>query len=82
LGEHLLCKQGVSGSIPLSSTRTHSLFPDRRHVGWFDIRLTPIWKQARQLAGFSTAQGRAVRENDETVWMFDNEIDWVIAHRA
>jgi hypothetical protein len=49
---------------------------------WFDIRLTPIWKQARQLAGFSTARGRAVRENDETVWMFDNEIDWVIAHRA
>ena len=32
--------------------------------------------------GFSTAQGRAVRENDVTVWMFDNEIDWVIAHRA
>lgn len=22
LGEHLLCKQGVSGSIPLSSTNT------------------------------------------------------------
>jgi hypothetical protein len=33
-------------------------------------------------AGFSTASGRAVRETDETVWMFDNEIDWVIAHRA
>jgi hypothetical protein len=36
-----------------------------------------IWQ-----TGFSTAQGRAVRETDETVWMFDNEIDWVIAHRA
>jgi hypothetical protein len=34
------------------------------------------------VTGFSTAQGRAVREKDETVWMFDNEIDWVIAHRA
>ena len=32
--------------------------------------------------GFYTASGRAVRETDETVWMFDNEIDWVIAHRA
>jgi hypothetical protein len=32
--------------------------------------------------GFLTASGRAVRETDETVWMFDNEIDWVIAHRA
>ena len=30
MGEHLLCKQGVSGSIPLSSTIFHSLFPDRR----------------------------------------------------
>jgi len=29
-------------------------------------------------AGFSTASGRAVRETDETVWMFDNEIDWVM----
>jgi hypothetical protein len=29
-------------------------------------------------AGFSTALGRAVRETDETVWMFDNEIDWVM----
>ena len=27
--------------------------------------------------GFLTASGRAVRETDETVWMFDNEIDWV-----
>ena len=34
------------------------------------------------LEGFYTASGRAVRETDETVWMFDNEIDWVIAHRA
>jgi hypothetical protein len=32
--------------------------------------------------GFSTASGRAVRETGEAVWMFDNEIDWVIAHRA
>jgi hypothetical protein len=31
--------------------------------------------------GFSTALGRAVRETDETVWMFDNEIDWVMRIR-
>ena len=26
LGEHLLCKQGVIGSIPISSTRLNSIF--------------------------------------------------------
>ena len=30
LGEHLLCKQGVNGSIPFSSTSNSiELFPDR-----------------------------------------------------
>jgi hypothetical protein len=43
-------------------------------TGWPGLR---TW-----LEGFYTASGRAVRETDETVWMFDNEIDWVIAHRA
>ncbi len=37
LGEHLLCKQGVSGSIPLSSTKScphgESLRTARRTIG-------------------------------------------------
>jgi hypothetical protein len=49
----------------------------------FEGQREPIWKQAapsRKIwqAGFSTALGRAVRETAETVWMFDNEIDWVM----
>ena len=43
-------------------------------TGWLGLRI--------RLEGFYSASGRAVRETDETVWMFDNEIDWVIAHRA
>ena len=66
--------------------KIHSLFPDRRQfevrvqsdadleTGRLGLRIGPT--------GFYTASGRAVRETDETVWMFDNEIDWVIAHRA
>ena len=33
LGEHLLCKQGVSGSIPLSSTICFVLTPDKAPDG-------------------------------------------------
>jgi len=99
LGEHLLCKQGVNGSIPFSSTITprriliHCFqIASRLHSGELlasplEEQREPIWKQVKSdpriwPTGFSTAQGRAVRETDETVWMFDNEIDWVIAHRA
>jgi hypothetical protein len=44
--------------------------------------VTPIWRQAGQsfetdLAGFFTASGRALDDNNDKVWMFDNEIDWV-----
>ena len=86
LGEHLLCKQGVNGSIPFSSTKTHSLFPDRRQFEGIiqsDADLETGGSGLRiGLIGFYTTSGWAVRETDETVWMFDNEIDWVIAHRA
>jgi hypothetical protein len=97
LGEHLLCKQGVNGSIPFSSTITPrqilihcfqiaSRFHGRKFlILRFEEQREPIWKQVKSgpriwPTGFSTAQGRAVRETDETVWMFDNEVDWVIAH--
>ena len=52
LGEHLLCKQGVNGSIPLSSTNTLmlSLVVSRKclvrlKVAWlntYDLRLTTV----------------------------------------
>ena len=34
------------------------------------------------LAGFLLRLRAGRPRKDETVWMFDNEIDWVIAHRA
>ena len=48
--------------------------------------VTTIWKQEGQVFGpgwkvsYRLRAGRS--QKDETVWMFDNEIDWVIAHRA
>jgi hypothetical protein len=77
LGERVLCKHEVSGSIPLSSTKTHSLFPDRRHFG--DADLETGWADLSRSgpAGFFTASGRALDDNNDKVWMFDNEIDWV-----
>jgi hypothetical protein len=72
LGEHLLCKQGVIGSIPISSTKTHSLFPNRRH----EQVMTPIWKQA-VMAGFNSPRA-GLSWQHKKVWMFDNEIDWVM----
>jgi len=40
--------------------------------------VTPIWEQAGNSGRFPTAPGRAVSIKNETVWMFDNEIDWVM----
>jgi hypothetical protein len=43
--------------------------------------VTPIWKQANSSAGFYRPRAGRL-ENNKMVWMFDNEIDWVIAHLA
>jgi len=43
--------------------------------------MTPIWKQASSSAGFYRLRA-GLLENNKTVWMFDNEIDWVIQGRA
>jgi hypothetical protein len=40
--------------------------------------VTPIWKQANSSAGFYRPRAGRL-ENNKMVWMFDNEIDWVIA---
>ena len=38
-------------------------------TGWQSFETDP--------AGFFTASGRALDDNNDKVWMFDNEIDWV-----
>ena len=82
LGEHLLCKQGVTGSIPVSSTKSHSLFPVRRHKKAAKLSsVTATWKQAARrkqswAAGFQEPQGSALPAKGRAL-MFDNEIDWV-----
>jgi hypothetical protein len=48
LGEHLLCKQGVIGSIPISST-----ILIYRFLIVATYKVTPIRKQAAQAAGFT-----------------------------
>jgi hypothetical protein len=53
------------------------MFPDRRRR-----YATPIRKQAGRSfeTGWQvyTASGRAFSATNEKVWMFDNEIDWVM----
>jgi hypothetical protein len=56
------------------------MFPDRRR-----ICATPIRKQAGRSfeTGWQvyTASGRAFSTTSEKVWIFDNEIDWVMRIR-
>ena len=77
LGEHLLCKQGVNGSIPFSSTISHSLFPVGRLVARQDADPEIV---QRKLKGFQ-ASGLCVAKTRHLKF-FDNEIDWVIQGRA
>ena len=78
LGEHLLCKQGVSGSIPLSSTILIHCFPiaavlqERRRFG---NRLDRSQDLVRQVSHRLRA---GLLAKVSKVWMFDNEIDWVM----
>ena len=89
LGEHLLCKQGVSGSIPLSSTK-FSFTVSRSPPGWCshgqpknnDADLETERTHPRMSSkGFLPPQGGPFAKRRYGL-MFDNEIDWVIAHRA
>ena len=45
-------------------------------------KATPIWRQAGQANEIGWQVSHRLRagylEKDETVWMFDNEIDWVM----
>jgi hypothetical protein len=75
LGEHLLCKQGVIGSIPISSTRLIQCFEIAV------IKMAAISKHAELLGRFLQPQGW-VFSAKEKIWMFDNEIDWVMRIRC
>jgi hypothetical protein len=63
LGERVLCKHEVSGSIPLSSTKLIRCFQIAAIV-----LVTPIWKQAASLrtgpAGFYRLRA-GLRENEQ-----------------
>ena len=64
-------------------TKSNSMLPDRRRHN----RLRSGSRLGISPSGLgrpvSTAPGRAfLNETTQKVWMFDNEIDWVIAHRA
>jgi hypothetical protein len=74
LGEHLLCKQGVIGSIPISSTKNSSFTVSR---SLSSLWMMPIWKQAKASAGFYRLRAGSL-DNNKVGWMFDNEIDWVM----
>ena len=43
--------------------------------------MTSIWKQANSSAGFYRLRA-GLPENNRKVWMFDNEIDWVMRIRC
>ena len=48
LGEHLLCKQGVNGSIPFSSTK--AFWAARADPSCFALRISPAGLDARKTA--------------------------------
>ena len=78
----MLCKHEVSGSIPLSSTIIIQCFLIAAVCFGIPERWAPIRKQAGRSfeTGWQvyTASGRAFSATNEKVWMFDNEIDWVM----
>ena len=45
LGEHLLCKQGVTGSIPVSSTNLFEILPKGGHPQQRGWHAQPYWSK-------------------------------------
>ena len=60
LGEHLLCKQGVSGSIPLSSTKSRRRRRRRRRRGRQGRRPTPRAAMVAQQSACGSVQEKAL----------------------
>ena len=78
LGEHLLCKQGVIGSIPISSTKLFRLKCSKMNFLALAKRL--IFEQALPVSSFRRAElesalWRALLRS--SVLFFDNELHWV-----
>ena len=79
----MLCKHEVTGSIPVSSTKTqfansHSLVLARRHSRlWRRPRDRPSSLSGLVLAGFMSLRARASSQKKGEAMMFDNKIDWV-----
>jgi hypothetical protein len=65
--------EGCRAVAEAKADNSHSMFPDRCR-----IFATPIRKQARNNWQVYTAPGRAWSITNDQVWMFDNEIDWVM----
>ena len=55
LGEHLLCKQGVVGSIPSSSTNPQCRFYCDAHRKMFAVQCNRHWRlsQSARIRGYS-----------------------------
>jgi hypothetical protein len=69
--------EGCRAVAEAKADNSHSMFPDRRRL----LRR----RSGDRLAGLNetgwqvtTAPGRVFSETNEKVWMFDNEIDWVM----
>ena len=75
--------QGCRAGAEAEADKSNSMLPDRRRHN----RLRSGSRLGISPSGLgrpvSTAPGRAfLNETTQKVWMFDNEIDWVIARRA
>jgi hypothetical protein len=71
LGEHLLCKQGVIGSIPISSTMSP-------RIRCFLIAIIKVVSIRKQAFGPGFHDLRVSDFSNKVAQLFDNEIDWVI----
>ena len=70
----MLCKHEVTGSIPVSSTKSRSCFP----IGVFaSIRDINPEADSLQSELVSTASGRDLKAQALRLTMFENEMNWV-----
>ena len=70
----MLCKHEVTGSIPVSSTKSRSCFS----IDAFCVNaMASIQKQARASEQVSTASGRDLKAQASRLKMFDNKMNWV-----
>jgi hypothetical protein len=73
LGEHLLCKQGVSGSIPLSSTKSFVLTLSQQSCFAADGAAND-GRRALALANLDGSRDVALVWRDETISFEENKV--------